>query len=179
MAAPRFVNPLLKQLHMRGSGVDVTKGYPSAAETNQLSLFEVLSLEENQPKHRVHHPSYQKLTHFIGQTNPLHVEALEQVVDFPSELGVREVERVFGVSFQVYLLESFEGALRTVLVRPCGRKDKVIHVVFISGRYLRIRDLAQFQRFVTSHAPDDPPRLQWIKKHRHIRTLMKNQKGQA
>ena len=100
-------------------------------------------------------------------------------MDFPSELGVCEVERVFGVSFQVYLLESFEGALRAVLVRPCGRKDKIIHVVFISGRYLRIRDLTQFQRFVTSHAPDDPPRLQWIKKHRHIRTLMKNTKGQA
>ena len=182
-AAPRLVCPLVNQLKKRNSGVDVTKGYPSVAETNQLSLFEILSLEDKKSKQNLHKSSYQKLTHFIAQTNQLHIEVLQQVVDVPSELGLSEVERVFDVSFQVYLLESFEDSIRAVLVREGGVKDKVIPVVFVSGRYLRIRDLTQFQRFIrhtgANHASLDPPRLQWIKNHRHIRTLIKDKHGMA
>ena len=172
---------LLEALKKRGSGVDVTTGYPSARETNQLSLFEVLSLMENIDKRYVHLPSHQKLTHFIDQTNQLHLEALQQVTDLPDELGLREVERVFSVSFQVYLLESFMGSIRAVLVREGDVKVNVIPVVFVSGRYLRIRDLTLFQRFIYRPTANpvyaDSPRLRWIKNHHHIRTLMKSQNG--
>ena len=53
-------------------------------------------------------------------------------------------------------------------------------MVLVSGRYLYISNLVQFQQIaherLASNVQDqstDNPRLQWILKHKHIRTLVR------
>ena len=174
---------ILNQLQKRNSGVYVTKAYNSISETNQISLFEVLSVAQKKSKRSLHQASYQKWTHFQGQT--CHADLLQRISDLPDELALREVERVFLVSFNVYVLELIGESFRSVLVRK-GKGDEALNVVFLSGRYLLIKNLTQFQKLthvrLTSHAAStmvDSPRLQWIKNHKHIHALILNRSGVA
>ena len=174
---------ILNQLQKRNSGVHVTKGYNSVSETNQISLFEVLSIAQKKTKRYIHQASYQKWTHFLSQT--CHADLLQQISDLPDELGLSEVERVFQVSFNVYVLKLIDESIRSVLVRK-GNGDETLNVVFLSGRYMLIYNLPQFQKLshvrLTPHVASttvDPPRLQWIKNHKHIHALILNRSGVA
>ena len=91
---------------------------------------------------------------------------------------MKGAEHFFGVSINVYILEFYRDSFRSLLARKGSQNSKsVLNVVLVSGRYLYISDLVQFQRVaherLAQDQSDNNPRLQWILKHKHIRTLVR------
>ena len=89
------------------------------------------------------------------------------------------MERLFEIGINVYIFERFEDALRPVLIKSKGG-DKQLNVVYLSGRFLYVKDIKTF--FNTYTVADDTnrenARLQWIRSHKHVLTLDKNSNGQ-
>ena len=166
---------ILERLQKRNSGVTVTTGDADIQKQNQRSLFETLCLRENKKKHRITFSTSQKLAYFASNTQSCHVEVLKEIRDIPDEKSLLEVERLFEISINVYIFERFEDALRPVLIKSKGG-DKQLNVVYLSGRFLYVKDIKTF--FNTYTVADDTnrenARLQWIRSHKHVLTLDKN-----
>ena len=169
---------ILEHLQKRNSGVTVTKHNVSIEDINQSSIFEVLSLFEGKSKRYLKAATEQKKVLYSFRVDSRHLEILKESRDLPDEESLCEIERLFNVCLNVYILELFEGTFHTNLFRTKdGARD--LNVVYLAGRFFYINDL---QKFVVKPSLNesnlgDKPRLKWIKDHKHIQTLTKNTRG--
>ena len=141
--AARIDCPILSRLRKRDSGVHVPPQDDRQINlTNLTSLFQCILYEESKPQQRLVRKSVRLAYEFCQDGNWFAFRSLEQ--DVYNESALEAVEHKFHVSFNVYFLEHFLGSFRPALARSGGHN--AIHVVYVFGRYLRIRNLAQFLR---------------------------------
>ena len=165
---------IYEHLKQHNSGVLVTPDDGvSIEQQNQHSIFEVLTLSENKKNRidRIKKPTKEKLLWYCVQVDSRHFDVLKESRDLPDESSLCELERLFNVHFNVYILELFNGTFHRNLFRV-KESDKCINVVYLSGRFLYIEDLDKF--IPRPSNVNDKPRLKWIKAHRHILTLTKD-----